>query len=96
MTSGELVARMLELTPAPPSDAGTDELIAAAAAMLAARQLLLDAARGLEPGPVDARLTARLAEREQAWRAAVAAAQCAIGTQRTSAAALRSYARAAR
>ncbi len=92
MTADELLERLLELTPLPPNTTDIDQLLAAAAQMLEARQTALASAGGGIAVASRPERVAELARREAAWRDALAAAQQAVGQQRVATAKLRKYA----
>lgn len=92
MTSAQLLAKLLSITPVPPDSFDVDELLAAAAAMLAARQQLLDTATQIVMAPFDPSELAELHCREAAWREAIASAQRVVGTQRIGVSRMRKYA----
>ena len=74
-----MIAELLAATPPPPE--GIPELLAAFAALRAARQAILDRASGV----TDRELLAALAERDAAWIAALAAAKATVQRHRRNA-----------
>ncbi len=92
MTADELLERLLELTPLPPDTTDAEALLAAAAEMLAARQVCLAAGAVVVGKASRADRIAELGRREAAWQGALAAAQQATGQQRMATAKLRRYA----
>ena len=93
MTGHEILARLLELTPEPPTGAEVDQLLAGFEAILAARADVLAAiVPPLALAEPDRPLLAELERRQAAWNAALAAAQHTVGTQRCGATQLRAYA----
>jgi hypothetical protein len=92
MTATELLARILAITPAPPMTDDVEVLLAAAAEVHAARELLLAAASPVMPAPLDPARRSELEARQQAWTDALSSAQRRVGGQRVGAGQLRRYA----
>jgi len=93
MTSRELVARLLDVTPEPTPGAGIEELMSVFEGVIAERGAILAAiAPPIPLSDPDRPLLAELTRRQDAWQGALAAALRRVGEQRCGAAQLRAYA----
>jgi precorrin-6B methylase 2 len=84
-----MIAALLEVTPLPPATDNIDELLAAAAEMVRARERVIATAR---TGDLDPSLAIELEARQVAWQVALAGARTRLGTQRVGARRVRAYA----
>ncbi|HEV7558096.1 MAG TPA: hypothetical protein VGO00_21660 [Kofleriaceae bacterium] len=85
-----MISALIEVTPYPPATDDIDELLAAAADMVRARDRLLASNGSAERG--DASLLVELDARQAAWQIALAAARSRLGSQRAGARRVRAYA----
>ncbi len=96
-TRASLVEALLAATPAPPRDVSDDALLGTARVMAAAREAILATADlsaiidGSDGVAADPSKVAELAERQNAWQDALAAARIRVGGHRVNTAKLRAY-----
>jgi hypothetical protein len=92
-TTRELLERLLAATPHPPASGDVDELLAAMATLLPARQQILDELGDQPRVGTDAEraLAREIASRDAAWQAALADARDGLGVARMGARQLRQY-----
>ena len=84
-----MISALLEVTPYPPATEDIDELLAAAAAMVRARDRVL---AEVKVGDRDPSQVTELDARQAAWDAALAAARTRLGGQRVGVRRVRAYA----
>jgi len=93
MTAGELLARLLALTPEPPVQCEVEPLLAHFEAVVAQRaELIALIVPPLRLTDADRELLVELERRDAAWQDILAAAMRKIGEQRCAVGQLRAYA----
>ena len=92
-TAGELLTRLLDVTPAPTPDTDVEALLAAFEAIVAQRAVILaGAAAPITLSEMDRPLLVELQRRQNIWQDALGAALRRVGEQRVAATQLRAYA----
>jgi hypothetical protein len=84
-----MIAALLEVTPFPPATDNIDELLAAAAEMVRARDRVLAT---VQTNDRDPDLVVELEARQAAWQIALSGARMQLGSQRVGARRVRAYA----
>jgi len=84
-----MISALLEVTPYPPATDDIDELLAAAAAMVRARDRVI---AEVKPGDRDPSQVLELDARQAAWDLALANARARLGSQRVGTRRMRAYA----
>jgi hypothetical protein len=92
-TAGELLIRLLDVTPAPPPETAVEDLLAAFEVIVAQRAVILAAAEApITLSEMDRPLLVELQRRQNIWQDALGAALRTVGEQRMAATQLRAYA----